>query len=89
MDPGQLKCGTQEYRGSLRVKTSVTLPSDLLAKIDRVDTNRSAFVERAARAYLSALERCRRDERDPQILNANATRLNAEAADVLDYQAPL
>ena len=73
----------------MRVKTSVTLPSELLAKIDRVDANRSAFFERAARAYLSALERSRRDERDLKILNANAGRLNAEAEDALTYQAPL
>jgi metal-responsive CopG/Arc/MetJ family transcriptional regulator len=73
----------------MRVKTSVTLPGDLLAKIDRVDSNRSAFVERAARAYLAALERARRNQRDLRILNANADRLNAEAADVLSYQAPL
>jgi metal-responsive CopG/Arc/MetJ family transcriptional regulator len=72
----------------MRVKTSVTLPGDLLAKIDLVDANRSAFVERAARAYLGALERTRRNERDLQILNKNADELNAEAADALAYQAP-
>ena len=70
----------------VRVKTSVTLPQDLLAQIDRVDDNRSAFVERAARAYLARLERAKREARDIEIINRNAERLNAEALDVLDYQ---
>ncbi|HWZ29804.1 MAG TPA: hypothetical protein VNX18_00630 [Bryobacteraceae bacterium] len=71
----------------MRVKTSVTLPKDLLVRIDRVERNRSAFVEKASRVYLANLEREQRNARDLQILNANADRLNAEAADVLDYQA--
>ncbi|MGA2595258.1 MAG: ribbon-helix-helix protein, CopG family [Bryobacteraceae bacterium] len=70
----------------MRVKTSITLPQDLLARIDRLDSNRSAFVERAARAYLARLERARREARDIQIINRNAERLNAEAMDVLEYQ---
>jgi metal-responsive CopG/Arc/MetJ family transcriptional regulator len=70
----------------VRVKTSITLPPDLLASIDRVDSNRSAFVERAARAYLGQAERARQENRDIEIINRNADRLNAEAMDVLDYQ---
>ena len=73
----------------MRVKTSVTLPKDLLTKIDRVERNRSAFVEKAARAYLSSLERARRDARDLEIINSNAEALNAEATDALGYQVPL
>jgi metal-responsive CopG/Arc/MetJ family transcriptional regulator len=79
---------TLEYNGGMRVKTSVSLPKDLLIRIDRADRNRSAFVEKAARAYLASLERTRRDARDLEILNTNAERLNAEAADVLTYQSP-
>ncbi len=71
----------------MRVKTSVTLPQELLARIDRVERNRSAFVEKASRVYLASLERARRNARDLEILNANANRLNAEAADVLEYQS--
>jgi metal-responsive CopG/Arc/MetJ family transcriptional regulator len=70
----------------MRVKTSITLPSDLLASIDQVNANRSAFVEQAARAYLAKLRRMQRDARDIKIINANAKRLNAEAKDVLEYQ---
>jgi metal-responsive CopG/Arc/MetJ family transcriptional regulator len=75
-----------EYDRGMRVKTSVTLPKDLLIRIDRVDRNRSAFVEKASRAYLATLEKTRRDARDLEILNTHAERLNAEAADVLKYQ---
>jgi len=71
----------------MRVKTSVTLPKELLTRIDRVEKNRSAFLEKASRVYLSSLERARRDAHDLAILNANADRLNAEAMDVLEYQA--
>jgi metal-responsive CopG/Arc/MetJ family transcriptional regulator len=70
----------------VRVKTSVTLPAELLESIDQVDPNRSAFIERASKAYLARLEKTRRDQRDLAIINANAERLNQEADDVLDYQ---
>jgi metal-responsive CopG/Arc/MetJ family transcriptional regulator len=73
----------------MRVKISVTLPKDLLTGIDRVAKNRSAFIEKASRAYLSSLERACRDAHDLAIINANADRLNAEAADVLEYQVQL
>ena len=70
----------------MRVKTSITLPSDLLMALDRIDKNRSALLERAARAYLAQLERELRDRRDIEIINRNADELNREAADVLEYQ---
>jgi metal-responsive CopG/Arc/MetJ family transcriptional regulator len=70
----------------MRVKTSVTLPKQLLTRIDAVEPNRSAFIEKAASAYLASLERRRRDLRDLQILNSKTRALNAEAADVLGYQ---
>jgi len=70
----------------VRVKTSITLPEELLETIDRTDPNRSAFIERASRAYLARLEKAKREARDIQIINANADRLNKEAMDVLEYQ---
>ena len=70
----------------MRIKTSVTLPTALLKAIDKVDGNRSAFIERAAIAYLTNLERRQRDQRDVAIINRNAKRLNREAEDVLGYQ---
>ncbi|HXI44121.1 MAG TPA: ribbon-helix-helix protein, CopG family [Bryobacteraceae bacterium] len=70
----------------MRVKTSITLPEDLLETIDKTDPNRSAFIERASRAYLARLEKAKREAKDIQIINANAERLNDEAMDVLEYQ---
>ena len=75
-----------EYNYLVRVKTSITLPSDLLKTIDQTDSNRSAFIERAARAYLARLRKAQREAKDVAIINANADRLNQEAMDVLDYQ---
>ena len=70
----------------MRVKTSITLPKALLARLDRVDRNRSAVMERAALAYLAHLDRQSRDRRDIEIIDRNATRLNREAMDTLEYQ---
>ena len=73
----------------MRVKTSITLPEDLLKSIDRRESNRSAFIEKASRAYLASTERMERDARDLEIINRNAKRLNREAMDALKYQKPL
>jgi metal-responsive CopG/Arc/MetJ family transcriptional regulator len=70
----------------MRIKTSVTLPSDLLKSIDRADLNRSAFIERASRAYLARIEKSKQEARDVRIIDAHADRLNEEAMDVLEYQ---
>ena len=70
----------------MRVKTSITLPAELLGRLDRLDKNRSALLERAALAYLARLEREERDRRDCEIINRNAERLNREARDTLGYQ---
>ena len=75
-----------EYNYLVRVKTSVTLPEDLLGRLDRIDKNRSAVIERAATAYVEQLEAAERDRRDVAIINKNAKRLNQEAADTLDFQ---
>ena len=68
------------------VKISITLPGDLLESIDQADSNRSAFIERASRAYLTRREKARRAAKDAEIINRNADRLNEEARDVLEYQ---
>jgi hypothetical protein len=51
-----------------------------------VDNNRSALLERAALAYLADIERKKRDQRDLEIIDRNAKRLNREALDTLEYQ---
>ena len=75
-----------EYNYLVRVKTSITLPGELLKSIDGIDPNRSAFIERASRAYLARLEKAKREAKDIEIINAHAERLNEEAMDVLEYQ---
>jgi Arc/MetJ-type ribon-helix-helix transcriptional regulator len=73
----------------MKVKTSITLSKEALAAIDRLAgsrKNRSAVVERAVRELVTAEARRLRNERDLEILNRHAKRLNAEAADVLTYQ---
>lgn len=70
----------------MRLKTSITLPGDLLEQIDRVEVNRSVFIEKAARRYLAHLAKMRREARDTAIMEAHAARLNREALDVLEYQ---
>jgi hypothetical protein len=56
----------------------------LLGRLDRVDKNRSALLERAALAYLNQLER-QGDRNDVEIIDRNAERLNREAMDTLEY----
>jgi metal-responsive CopG/Arc/MetJ family transcriptional regulator len=73
----------------MRIKTTITLPRELLGRLDRVDKNRSALLERAALAYLARIESSGRDWRDLEIINRNAGRLNREAMDTLEYQIPI
>jgi metal-responsive CopG/Arc/MetJ family transcriptional regulator len=74
----------------MRVKTSVSLPAGLLRAVDSAAggrTNRSRYIERAVRAFVEAQSRAERDPKDIELINRHARRLNAEAADVLAYQA--
>jgi len=75
----------------MKEKTSLTLSPDVLAGIDRLAgsrVSRSAFIEQVLRRYLRDQTRARRDARDLELLNQFGDQLNAEAEDVLDYQAP-
>jgi metal-responsive CopG/Arc/MetJ family transcriptional regulator len=75
----------------MKEKTSITLSGDVLAAIDRVAgsrQSRSAFIERVLRDFLRERARAAVQARDLERINAAAQRLNAEAADVLEYQAP-
>jgi len=78
------------YDRGMRRKTSVSLTDDLLKEIGRVGgrrVNRSEFLEKAAWDRIARLKRQRRDARDRRILEREARTLNAEALDVLEYQA--
>jgi Arc/MetJ-type ribon-helix-helix transcriptional regulator len=74
----------------MRVKTSVTLAEETVRAIDEMTgrrVNRSRFIEEAVLALLERRRRQIRDQRDLEILNRNADRLNQEIEDVMAYQA--
>ncbi|MBI3404094.1 MAG: ribbon-helix-helix protein, CopG family, partial [Acidobacteria bacterium] len=74
----------------MKLKTSITLTSDTLTKIDQMageNLSRSAFIEQVLRNYFRERIRRKAHARDLARINAAAERLNSEAADVLEYQA--
>lgn len=74
----------------MKEKTSITLSSDLLTKVDNLagsKLSRSAVIEHVLRAYFRERARRRIHARDLERLNSAAERLNAEAEDVLSYQS--
>lgn len=76
----------------MRLKTSITLAEETVRELDEVaarGANRSRVIEEAVVEYLDRRRRERRDARDLEILNRNATALNREVEDVLSYQADL
>jgi len=74
----------------MKVKTSITLSKDLLREIDaRVEAqqrSRSEFIEEAVRAYLAHADRLTLQAREAALLREHAAALNAEMADILEYQ---
>ena len=75
----------------MKEKTSITLSGDVLAAIDRIagsKQSRSAFIERVLREFLRERARAAVQARDLERINAAAQRLNAEASEVMEYQAP-
>ena len=82
----------QEYIGSMRVKTSVTLSPETLRAIDEIAgelLNRSRVIEQAVLEFIERRRRADRDARDLEILNRSADVLNEEVEDVLAYQIEL
>jgi metal-responsive CopG/Arc/MetJ family transcriptional regulator len=76
----------------MKEKTSITLSHEVLIGIDRIagsKQSRSAFIENVLREHQRARERAERDARDFEIINRNAKRLNRDAEDGLELQAPL
>ncbi len=73
----------------MKEKTSITLSSDLLTKVDRLagsKLSRSAFIEQVLRNYFRDRSRRKMHAHDLERINAAANRLNSEAEDVLEYQ---
>lgn len=73
----------------MKVKISITLSEDVLAELDCVagSESRSALIERILRAYLHRRALGEEQSRDRALLDREADALNAEALDVLEYQA--
>jgi len=75
----------------MKEKTSITLSREVLTGIDRVagsNQSRSAFIEAVLQQYLRQRARAQRDARDIELINRNAEKLNRDAEDGLEDQAP-
>lgn len=73
----------------MKEKTSITLSTEVLAGVDRLageKLSRSSMIEGILRRYLRERAQARIQARDLELLNQSADRLNAEAADVLNFQ---
>lgn len=74
----------------MKIKTSITLSENILREIDaRVEIqgrSRSEFIEAAVRAFLAHADRLTLQAREAALLREHAAALNAEMADVLEYQ---
>ena len=73
----------------MKDKTSITLSREVLAGIDRLAgsrQSRSAFIEAVLRRFLRSRARAEVEAHDLERINWASDRLNAEAAEVLDYQ---
>ena len=75
----------------MKVKTSVSLSSDILEKVQTITSegNRSDFIEKALWYYLDILQRDTRNKKDMEIINVSEARLNNEALDTLGFQIQL
>lgn len=74
----------------MKIKTSITLSQDLLREVDaRVEAqqrSRSEFIEEALRAFLAHADRAALQLREAALLRKHARALNAEMAEVLEFQ---
>ena len=78
-------------KGVTKVKTSITISVPLLVQIDRLigeGASRSAYIEKVLSDHLRDMDWRALQIRDMERINAAADELNAEAMDVLTYQAP-
>jgi metal-responsive CopG/Arc/MetJ family transcriptional regulator len=74
----------------MKEKTSITISSDILAKVDQLAgsrLSRSALIEQVLRTYFMQRARRKIHARDLERINAAADRLNSEAEDTLTYQS--
>ncbi len=74
----------------MRVRTSVTLPKELLMKVDALagkKYKRSAIVESALRDYVAKENGGKLNTRDIEIINKNADLINRQVEETLESQA--
>lgn len=74
----------------MKVRTSVTLPKDLLVKVDALagkKSKRSAIVESALRDYVAKGNGRELNRRDIEIINKNAELINKQVEETLEFQA--
>jgi metal-responsive CopG/Arc/MetJ family transcriptional regulator len=77
--------------GDMKVRMSITLCSEVLAKVDHLagsKVSRSETIERVLRLHFRQRSRRQMHVRDLKRINAAAARLNSEAEDVLTYYGP-
>jgi metal-responsive CopG/Arc/MetJ family transcriptional regulator len=74
----------------MRVRTSVTLPKDLLIEVDALagkKHKRSEIVETALRDYVAKKNGTKLNRRDIEIINENADLINKQVEETLEFQA--
>jgi metal-responsive CopG/Arc/MetJ family transcriptional regulator len=74
----------------MKMKTSLTLSGDLIARIDKLagsKVSRSSYIEQILRDFVDGRAQARKDAREIAAINRHATQLNAEMNDALSFQA--
>ena len=77
------------YLGSMKVKTSITLSASTIEAVDELagpGMARSRVIEQAVLEFVERRRRQLREQKDLEILNRSADRLNREIEDVLAFQ---
>ena len=73
----------------MKVKTSVTLSAAAIQAIDELagpETTRSAIIDQAVMEFVQRRHRQLREQKDLEILNRRAERLNREVEEILAFQ---
>jgi metal-responsive CopG/Arc/MetJ family transcriptional regulator len=74
----------------MKVKTSLSLSEDLIARIDKLagsKVSRSSYIEQILRDFVDGRAQARRDAREVAAINRHAGQLNTEMSDALSFQA--
>ncbi len=74
----------------MKVRTSVTLPEELLTKVNALagkTRKRSEIVECALRDYMAKEKRKKLNTRDIEIINEHADLINKQVEETLEFQA--